>query len=221
MFEWELPHLKYRTLEGDDTNFLGVKESPYKGYYCILIDKSQEDIVAKPEELKFAIQKGDLKPWKFRGMKAIWFSKHLYQPLLYLDNQTVEINPALLNKGERRFVEGLKVFHDGHPEFFENRDLDLLRNLGKGRGVGFFEAGNVHSDFIIFVDPKIQFYETIKEIEQRLGDSTVCLQSFIVSNTPSMTMRLMWNMEKSEMQRRNVLFQEEDRCSYVGTMLNG
>ena len=36
-----------------------------------------------------------------------------------------------------------------------------------------------------------------------------------------MTMRLMWNMEKSEMQKRYVLFQEEDKDSYVGKMLNG
>ena len=109
--------------------------------------------------------------------------------------------------------------------------------------MGFFEAGNFHPDFIlwllagdqqqvIFVDPKgirnlprndlkIQFYETIKEIEQRLGDPAVRLQSFIVSNTPSATMQRMWGMEKSEMQKRHILFQEEDRYSYVGTMLNG
>ena len=84
--EWELPHLEYRDLEGDDPNFLGVKESPDKGYHRILIDKSQEEIAAKLGELKTAIEKGDLKPWEFRGMKAIWFGKHLYQPLLYLDN---------------------------------------------------------------------------------------------------------------------------------------
>ena len=70
-------------------------------------------------------------------------------------------------------------------------------------------------------DPKIQFYKTIKEIEQRLGDSAVRLQSFIVSNTPSATMRMQWGMEKSKMRKRHVLFQEEDKDSYVGTMLNG
>ena len=69
-------------------------------------------------------------------------------------------------------------------------------------------------------DPKIQFHETIKEIEQRLGDPAVRLQSFIVSNTPSHTMRKLWGMEKSEMQKRNVLFQEEDRDSYVRSMLD-
>ena len=65
---------------------------------------------------------------------------------------------------------------------------------------------------------KIQFYETINEIEQRLGDPAVHLQSFIV-NTPSETMRMQWNMEKSEMLKRHILFQEEDKDSYVGKML--
>jgi len=53
--DWELPHLEYRDLEGDDPNFLCVKESPDEGYYRILIDKSRDDIVAKLGELKVAI----------------------------------------------------------------------------------------------------------------------------------------------------------------------
>ena len=238
--EWELPHLEYRNLEGDDPNFLGVKDSPHEGYH-ILIDESQEEIVAKLNELKAAIQKGEIKPWEFQGMKAIWFGNHLYQPLLCLDTHAVEISPAPLNKGERQFVEDLKAFHDGNAGFFKTRELYLLRNLSRGRGVGFFEAGNFHPDFILWLvvggqqqvifvdpkgirnlgrdDPKIQFYETIKKIEQRLGDPDVRLQSFIVSNTPSATMRRQWGMEKSEMQRRHVLFQEEDKDSYVGTLL--
>ena len=238
--EWELPHLEYRNLEGDDPNFLGVRDSPGEGYR-ILIDESQEEIVAKLEDLKAAIQRDELKPWEFQGIKAIWFGNHLYQPLLCLDTHVVEISPAPLNKGERQFVEDLKVFHDGHAHFFETRELYLLRNLSKGRGVGFFEAGNFHPDFILWVlagrqqqvifvdpkgirnlgpsDPKIQFHETIKEIEQRLGDPAVRLQSFIVSNTPSATMRMLWDMEKSEMQKRNILFQEEDRESYVASIL--
>ena len=240
--EWELPHLEYRYLEGDDPNFLGVKDSSDEGYR-ILIDKSQEEIVAKLEELKAAIQKDELKPWEFQGMKAIWFANHLYQPLLCLDTKAVEISPAPLNKGERQFVEDLKTFHDDHENFFKTRELYLLRNLSKGRGVGFFEAGNFHPDFIIWLladseqqvifvdpkgirnlgpsDPKIQFFETIKEIEQRLGDPAVRLQSFIVSNTSSTTMRMLWHMEKNEMQKRHVLFQEEDKYSYVETMLKG
>jgi len=239
--EWEGPHLEYRDLESDDPNFLGVKESPDEGYYRILIDKSQEEIVAKLEELKAAIEKGELRPWEFRGMKAIWFGQHLYQPLLYLDSNVVEISPAPLNKGERMFVEDLKAFHDNAAGFFADKELYLLRNLSKGRGVGFFEAGNFHPDFILWLieggrqrvifvdpkgirnlgkdDPKIQFHDTIKDIEHRLGDATVSLSSFIVSNTPSHTMQLLWGMGKPDMRGKNILFQDEDKDSYVKSML--
>ncbi len=240
--EWELPHLEYRDLESDDPNFLGTREAPDESYYRILIDRSEEEIVAKLEELKSAIEAGDLRPWEFRGMKAIWFERHLYQPLLYLDGNEVEISPVALNRGERQFVEDLKEYHDRQTGFFENRELYLLRNLSKGRGVGFFEAGNFHPDFIlwlfsedrqhvVFVDPKgirnlgvsdlkIQFYQTIKEIEQRLGDGHVSLHSFIVSNTPSATMTMLWGMDKPEMNERQILFQEEDKDTYVQSMLD-
>lgn len=239
--EWELPHLEYRDLEADDPNFLGVAEASNDSYYCILLDRSQEEIVTKLEELKATIVKGELKAWEFQGLKTILFGRHLYQPLLYLDSKIVEISPAPLNKGERLFVEDLKAFHDRHPAFLKGKELYLLRNLSKGRGVGFFEAGNFHPDFIVWLlvggqqhvifvdpkgirnlgptDPKIHFHETIKDIEKRLGDPAIRLQSFIVSNTPSHTMRMLWHMEKADMQKRHILFQEEDKDTYVRSML--
>ena len=240
--EWELPHLEYRELAGDDPNFPGVKESPDESYYRILIDKSQDEIVAKLRELNAAIEKGDLKPWEFQGMKAIWFGRHLYEPLLYLDTKIVEISPAPLNKGERMFVEDLKAFHDGHADFFRTRELYLLRNLSRGRGVGFFEAGNFHPDFIVwlvagdrqyisfvdpkgirnlgFTDPKIQFFEMIKHIEVRLADPAVTLNSFIISNTPSHVMKRHWAVDKADMTTRHILFQDEDRNTYIQALLS-
>ena len=239
--EWELPHLEYQELAADDPNFPGTKDEDGDGYYRILIERSQEEIVAKLEQLKGLIEKGDLKPWEFNGMRAIWFGRHLYEPLLYLDQNIVEISPVPLNKGERQFVEDLKAFHDNAGSFFTDKQLYLLRNLSKGRGVGFFEAGNFHPDFILWLlvgsqqhvifvdpkgirnlgptDPKIQFNQTIKEIEQRLGDANVRLQSFIVSNTPSHIMKMLWRMDKSAMAARHILFQEEDNDTYVRTML--
>jgi hypothetical protein len=240
--EWELPHLEYQDLAATDPNFLGSKDEPDKGYYRILIEKSQEDIAAKLTELKESITKGELKKFEFQGMKAIWFGRHLYEPLLYVDHKIVEISPVPLNKGERRFVEDLKTFHENDGGYFAGKELYLLRNLSKGRGVGFFEAGNFHPDFIIWLlkenrqhivfvdpkgirnigatDPKIQFYETIKEIEQRMGDSKVCLDSFIISGTPSHVMRMLWGMDKPAMKQRHVLFQEEDQDTYVREMLS-
>ncbi len=240
--EWELPHLEYREIADDDANFPTVLHENVPEFgYRILIHESQEEIVVKLKELKTAIEAGNLKSWEFRGIKAISFGQHLYQPLLFLDGSAVEISPAPLNKGERRFVEDLKAYYDANAGRFGEGQLYLLRNLSKGRGIGFFEAGNFHPDFILwqitgehqrisFVDPKgirnvglgdpkISFHETVKEIEHRLGDPAVTLESFIVSNTPSHVMQKQWGIEKPAMSERHILFQDEDRDSYMGAIL--
>jgi len=241
--EWELPHLEYQTLNEFDKNLLGNGENPDDAYYRILVEKSQEEIIEKLGELKTAIEIGELKDVDFRGLKTIWFEKHLYQPLLHLDSNVVEISPAPLNRGERLFVEDLKTFYDDNDDYFEDRELYLLRNLSKGRGIGFFEAGNFHPDFILWIlagdkqhiafvdpkgirnigfdDPKIRFYETIKEIEGRLDDPDVHLHSFIVSGTASHAMEMLWSIDKATMLTRNILFQNEDRDTYISTILNG
>lgn len=240
--EWELPHLEYRDIDAEDSNFPSIAGEVGTEYgYRILIEESRQDIVQKLTELKTAIEKGDLKSWEFEGIKAIWFERHLYQPLLFFEGDLVEISPVPLNQGERRFVEDLKAFYDANPDYFAHQELYLLRNLSKGRGVGFFEAGNFHPDFIIwqvldghqrvtFVDPKgirnvglqdpkIGFFTTVKEIEQRLGDSSVVLESYIVSNTSSHIMQQQWGISKDEMLRRHIVFQDEYRNIYIKTLL--
>jgi hypothetical protein len=239
--EWELPHLEYREFESNDPNFPGVQDDSGESYYQILVRKSEEDIIRRLNELKALIEKREFKPWEFKGIKALWFGQHMYEPLLYLDQAVVEISPVPLNKGEKHFIEDLKTFHNANAAFFKSNELYLIRNLSKGRGVGFFEAGNFHPDFILWLvrdgkqrvifvdpkgirnlgatDPKIQFYKTVKDIEQRLGDASVSLDSFIISNTPSHEMERQWSMDKQEMLKRHVLFQEEDQPTYVGSML--
>ncbi|MEF3272928.1 MAG: hypothetical protein K6356_00785, partial [Chloroflexus sp.] len=61
-----------------------------------------------------------------------------------------------------------------------------------------------------------RFHQTIKDLERQLGDPTVILNSFIVSSTPFA--QVAWwdsRMTKSEFEARNVLFQHEDRASYI------
>ena len=66
--------------------------------------------------------------------------------------------------------------------------------------------------FLLFVT----FGETI---QYRLGDPQVTLESFIISNTPSHTMKLFWGMDKTQMETCHVLFQEEDQDTYIEAML--
>jgi len=238
--EWEMPHLEYTEINSDDPNFL-IRESTGDGGYRILIEESRAEIVDRLNELKTIIESGTLKNWEFNGMKALWFGQHLYEPLLTLEHGIVEISPSPLNKGEKHFVEHLKVFYEGTPDFFLGKELYLLRNLSKGKGVGFFEAGNFHPDFILWLlvdgkqyvtfvdpkgihnlgvaDPKIQFYAAIKEIEIRLGNPSIILNSFIISNTPSHSVVKQWSILKEDLLSKNILFQEEDEETYIESML--
>lgn len=172
------------------------------------------------------------------------FGIHLYQPLLHLSKSNlIEVSPVSLNDSERGFVLDLKKFHDEGKDFFKGRELFLLRNVTRW-GIGFFEAGNFYPDFILwllagekqyvtFVDPKglrqlddgssslkIQFYRTIKDIESRLADPNVILNSFIVSQTPFRNIP-MWvdGMKKSELQKCHVLSQKDDKETYIKTLL--
>ena len=69
------------------------------------------------------------------------------------------------------------------------------------------------------LNPKIQFQRTIKEIEEHLAIQTVSLNSFVIANTPAHEMQLLWGVDKEQMENWHVLFQREDRDSYIETLL--
>ena len=235
--EWEADHLEYHTLREDDPNFLQE--------YHLLIDQSANAIRSGIEDLQDQLNKKAFKKdCSFNNISAYWFGNHLYQPLLHLSkSRLVEVKPVSLNDGERDFVLDLRKFHTENHDFFKGWEVYLLRNVSK-RGIGFFEAGNFYPDFILwllvgkkqyvtFVDPKglrqldegssnlkVQFYKTIKEIETRLADPCVILNSFIVSPTPYQNIP-MWGegMSKVELQKCHVLFQKDDKETYIKTLL--
>ena len=235
--EYEGKHLEYRELSEDDPNFIDE--------YRLLIERSREDIVQKLEEIKALILAGKLRTVEFQSLHAIAFDRHLYEPLLYVGNDLVEVKPVVLeNEGERDFVLDLQAFCERNRDFLVGKELYLLRNLSRGRGIGFFEAGNFHPDFILWLlagdrqfvsfidpkglrnlegpeDPKIKFHETIKDLERQLGDPAVVLNSFILSSTR--VSEVAWwdgGMTKHEFEERNVLFQKEDRASYIQKLID-
>lgn len=233
---WEKDHLEYRELREDDPNF--IKE------YKLMVDRSREDIIARLEEVKRIVENGELRDMEIAGLHSIMFSGHLYQPLLHVNSDAVKVKPVALNHGEKEFVLDLKRYCTDEKDFFAHRELYLLRNMSRGRGIGFFEAGNFYPDFILwvvekdrqiinFVDPKglrntdgenspkIRFSKTIKELEQQLGDPAVMLNSFIISTTPPH--QIDWwggGMKKEEFDARHVLFQYDDKNTYISRLLN-
>ncbi|MBI2192387.1 MAG: DEAD/DEAH box helicase family protein [Planctomycetes bacterium] len=233
--EYENPHLEYRELRPDDPNF--IEE------YRILIDESEKEIIAKLKELKQAVERGEWRDIEHDRFRGICFGQHLYRPLLYLKGDNIEVRPVSLNEGEREFVLDLRSFFDSNKGFFKEKELYLLRNQSRGRGIGFFEAGNFYPDFILWLlsgsrqhitfidpkgirnlegknDPKIRFHATIKELEGRIGDPAVILNSFILSSTRRE--EVTWwegGTNKASFEKHHVLFQKEDKATYIEKLL--
>ena len=234
--DWEKDFYEYHELSEDDPNFINE--------YKLLIDESQEAIITELEKLKNQLLAGTYRGLDLGNLKSIWFDRHLYQPLLFVQSNHVEVSPVSLNDSEVAFVADLRDFYDANPTFFKGRELYLLRNMSRGRGIGFFEAGNFHPDFLLWLltedkqyvtfvdphglfinedhmdDPKIQFFRTIKKLENDLGDPNVILNSFIVTPTEHHQIRK-WNggMSKAEFAKHHVLFQKDDRATYVKFLL--
>lgn len=234
--EYELPHLEYRDLDPDDPNFFEE--------YRFLIEQSQQAIIQTLEHVKQAIAAGQLRDFQVGNLQGIAFAQHLYEPLIYLNSELIEVRPVPLNEGERDFVLALRGFYQNNAAFFQGKELYLLRNLSRGKGIGFFEAGNFYPDFILWLvlpncqyvsfvdpkgirnlegpnDPKIQFYRTIKDLEKRLGDPAVCLNSFIISQTPAQKVRW-WQggMSEADFERCHVFFRGHDGPAVIRKMLS-
>ena len=237
--EWEKDHLEYQELTEDDPNFTEA--------YELMIDASRTDIINRLKEIKTLIDNKTLKPADFNrlsqdlpGFKPILFDNHLYQPLLYKSKDCpVEIKPVHLVDSEKEFVLDLKKFCEANQQFFDKRELYLLRNKTKGKGIGFFEAGNFYPDFMLWLvdgekqyisfvdpkgirnlngieDPKIEFYQKIKDVETRLNDNDVILNSFIVSETEFL--RVNWvgsSMGKADLEKHHVFFMKDDKEIYI------
>ena len=233
---YEAEHLEYRELREDDPNFFDD--------YRVLVQRSQEQLLATLQALREKLASGELANVAIGRFASLAFDRHLYQPLLACSqNDVVEVRPVALNDGERDFVKDLRSLYVRERGkgggLFEGRELYLLRNQSRGRGVGFFEAGNFYPDFILWLvegeqqriafvdpkglrniegpnDPKLRFAETIKELQTRLGDPSVELDSFIVSRTPFQQLKW-WDggMSEVDFEARHVVFQTPGQTGYI------
>lgn len=236
--EYEGPHLEYYEVRDTDDNFIDE--------YRATIERSETAWITALNELKTKLEDKTFRDkWAFGTFEAFDFSRHLYQPLIFIGkNEVVKVAPVALNEGERDFVKDLKDYHGKDSAFFADKELYLLRNQSRGKGVGFFEAGNFFPDFILwlcaggkqyvafvdpkglgrvhgFDDPKVRFHAKVKEIEANLGDPAMVLSSFIVSNTHRGNVAWWKDGTATEQDFANhhILFQKDDRGSYIEALL--
>ena len=206
---WESNNLTYRRLDGSDDNFLKIRESDDAGRYIVKVPRGNE-VVA--QQIKQLIKDCNALYLKDHGvLPRIHFDRHLYQPLL-VEADGITSSPPGLQESERKFVFDLREYcASGSNLLTDDVEIFLLRNLTRGKGVGFFESSGFYPDFILWVksndqqrivfiephgmlrekayarDEKARLHERLpelaSEIASRSSNPDVQLDSFIVSAT--------------------------------------
>ncbi|RLB93827.1 MAG: restriction endonuclease subunit R, partial [Deltaproteobacteria bacterium] len=226
------PRLELRELTAEDDNI------PKEGFYQLIVNGDEEQVILAIEQLKKKIEEDKQSLVKVGELQACRFGMHLFQPLFHVrKGGKTTILPIALNESEFQFVTDLMAWSKTNSVELEKAgtELFLLRNLSRGKGIGFFEAGNFHPDFILwvlkdkkqfvsFIEPhglihegpgseKVLFHERIKQIETRLDDKNIILNSFILSWTKFP--QLKWDNTQEELENKNVLFMTNDRDQYI------
>lgn len=231
------PRLELRELTREDDNI------PQEDFYQLIVDGSEEQVILGIKKLKKELEENKQSLLKAGELQACRFGMHLFQPLFHVrKGGKITILPVALNESEFQFVTDLKEWSETNAEELQKDgvELFLLRNLSRGKGVGFFEAGNFHPDFILwmivggkqyvtFIEPhgllhegpaseKVQFHKRIKDIENRFANPDVILNSFILSWTKYP--QLSWGIPQDEMEANHVLFMTDDRDGYLDKLFD-
>jgi hypothetical protein len=232
--KWESDQLEYRPLTSKDDNFQD---------YTVRIRRSRTAVI---KQVRALIAKGKTLYEQDTNLPPnIHFDRHLYQPLLTAQHPDISSVPPGLNEGEHQFVFDLRQFFVANKALLKDKHIFLLRNLSRGRGIGFFEQATFYPDFILWIkqgdqqqivfidpkgirnlgnfnDPKIQLHVKIKEIQSRLAQPNVSLDSFIISVTKFADIQHLFGdgqHTQADFTAHHVLFQQGEYTSDMFTML--
>ena len=170
--------------------------------------------------------------------------RHLYQPLLAITNtnDSWRTTPPALEKSERLFVEDLRRYvRQQREELLAEKEIFLLRNQSRGRGIGFYENEGFYPDFIlwitdgmkqriVFIEPhgmvhdavnehneKINLFKRLRTLSyERFRGEHVQMDSFIISKTAFPVLRHREGMDRQEFAEEwHILFRTEADPTYL------
>jgi hypothetical protein len=126
--------------------------------------------------------------------------------------RAVGISPPGLIPSEEQWVRDLRAFWEQEKcGLLAGKELFLLRNLGRGKGVGFFEGRG------FYPDEKARLHEYLRTLSQQLPPSrcgwTVELDSYLVSATRFEELRVRYDngtWDKAKFAQHHILFPERN-----------
>ncbi len=198
---WDSDNMVYMSLDRYDANFQD---------YTVKVARNEAQLL---EAIQKLIDEGD-KIYKqdLSDLPTVHFDRHLYQPLLIERGEKVKSEPPGLKDSERLFVEDLKAYCLAEKDkSLADVELFLLRNLSRGKGIGFFEKRGFYPDFILWIkqensqrivfiephgmlhaeayqhDDKARLHERLprlaESISRRFCQKDISLDSYIISAT--------------------------------------
>ena len=196
---WEHDKLEVVTLSEDDPNNIGA--------YELSVDVKETRLVEAVHELADDVTRYD---YHLLRVGVVSTKAHAYQPLLHAGRDSkVTIRPVPLDENEKTVVEKLRDLAEARDPCLVGRELFLIRNLTRGRGVSFFDDFAYYPDFIVwlkddqsqhvmFLDPKglgryggkerrkVGLHKGIAEVEERIqgSDPNLSLHAYVLSVTP-------------------------------------
>ena len=224
--QWEHDKIEVITLDEDDPNNIRA--------YELSVDATESRLIEDVRELASNVRAGDFRDLR---VSVIMTQAHAYKPLLYAGpDSKVTIQPVPLNKDERNVVEQLAALAERRDPCLHDKELFLIRNLTRGRGVSFFDDYTYYPDFIvwlkdetcqhvIFLDPKglsrygsreqrkISLHHEIKKTETQIRrtDPDVYLHAYILSLTsPALIAETMHS--RDDWKQEGVYFLDEPDC---------
>lgn len=197
--QWERDRIEVVRLDENDPNNIGE--------YRLSIDVAETRLIEDVRELAETLHAGHRYHLKLGVLKI---DAHAYYPLLHADKGCkVTVQPVALDRNEKTLVEALGDLAERGDSCLRGRELYLIRNLSRGRGVSFFDDYTYYPDFIvwlidddsqhvIFLDPKglvrfgpkerrkVRLHTEIKQIEERvrISDPDLRLHAYVLSVTP-------------------------------------
>ncbi len=210
---WETQVMEYRPLDEDDPNLAfnrGVARED-RPAYVVQVRRSDRALIEAIQKL--LEEEKRLREEENQGLPRIAFDHHLYLPLLVEKSEAFKSIPPALKESEACFVRDLRAYWEEEKDrSLAGKEIFLLRNLSRGKGIGFFEERGFYPDFIlwildgrsqriIFIEPhgmlharayihdeKARLHESLpalaQEIAGRSGRMDISLDAFVISATP-------------------------------------
>ncbi len=224
--QWEYDKIEVVTLDENDPNNIRA--------YELSVDATERLLIEDVHELAATVES---RTFRDLSVSVIMTQAHAYKPLLYAGpDSKVMIQPVPLNKDERNVVEKLAALAEHRDPCLNGKELFLIRNLTRGRGVSFFDDYAYYPDFIvwlkdeicqhvIFLDPKglsrygpreqqkVSLHQEIKKTETqiRTSDPDVRLHAYVLSVTPPALIDEAVR-SRDDWKQRGVYFLEEVDC---------